>query len=968
LLLLLPVALPAQNPARHHLRDWQIESSCKVADKGDVISTTSFNPKDWTPAKVPSTVVAAQIAAHKFDDAFAGDKDPYFGTNLRKLPGMNYRVGANFANLPMPEDSPYRCSWWYRTEFSSPSATRAESPASTQSNGVILSEASAQAGALSKDPYLIRSVAQAGASPGVGPRSPSTGPRPPAPESQKQSDRYFWLHFAGINYRANVWLNGHPIADAAHMAGMWREWEYNVTRELKPGANVLAVEVFAQKEDDLGITFVDWNPMPPDKDMGLWRPVWIDETGPVRLRNAFITTKLSEDGRSANVIANVELENAAPQPMRPGLSLQVRPSTTDDPLAFILEKQEHEGGLFAALQSGEVRTFNYSSHFVSIAGAKLWWPYGMGPQPIYDAQISALAAAANCVGKCVQSSDGATVHFAIRSVTSDLTPEGYRQFKINGRPFLIRGGGWTPDLLLREKSKEQLEAEFAYVRDMGLNTVRLEGKLETDDFFDLADRMGIMVMAGWCCCDHWEHWNKWKPEDHEISAASLADQVRRLRNHPSLLMWLNGSDGPPPPQVEQRYLEVLKQYGWPNPVISSATARATTVTGKSGVKMTGPYDYVPPDYWLLDPLQSGKKYGGAYGFNTETSPGPAIPPAQCVRRMIPADHLWPPDDVWNFHAGGGRFAQLNVYNAALTNRYGAPQSLADYDLKSQAAAYEGERAMFEAYTRNRISAGAGNATGVIQWMLNNAWPSLIWHLYDYYLVPAGGYFGTKKANEPLHAMYSYDDRSITVSNLAPPNCRDGACPVSGLKLRVRILNFDMTEKFAREVPLDAPADSVQKVLTLPEIAGLSPTHFLDLRLTDAHNQELSRNFYWLSTRPDTLDWAKSNGFTTPETQFADFSQLQSLSKVRLEVTGGMDGKSGNVTLKNPTRNLAFMIRLRATNGPQGDDIVPAMWSDNYFSLLPGESRSVTVGLSSTVKAKPTLQVEGWNVEPVVGAK
>ena len=269
-------------------------------------------------------------------------------------------------------------------------------------------------------------------------------------------------------------------------------------------------------------------------------------------------------------------------------------------------------------------------------------------------------------------------------------------------------------------------AEVRYVKEMNLNTIRFEGKIETDRFLDLCDREGILLIAGWCCCEHWERWKKWKEEDHRIAADSLRDQIRRIRNHPSMLTWWNGSDGPPPEKVEQMYIDVLKAGNWPNPYQSSATARTTTLTGATGLKMTGPYDYVPPSYWLTD-----TKHGGAYGFNTETSPGPAVPPVESLRRMIPQDHLWPIDEVWNFHAGGSRFMNIKVFTDALNARLGTATGVEDYARKSQLMAYEGQRAMFEAYARNKYA-----STGVIQWMMNNAWPSMIWHLYDYFLAPA----------------------------------------------------------------------------------------------------------------------------------------------------------------------------------------------------------------------------------------
>src|SRR5437667_6977509 len=343
-------------------------------------------------------------------------------------------------------------------------------------------------------------------------------------------------------------------------------------------------------------------------------------------------------------------------------------------------------------------------------------------------------------------------------------------------------------------------------------------------------------MAGWCCCDHWEHWAKWKPEDFKIAEESLRDQIYRMRSHPSLIMWLNGSDNPPPPDVEQTYLKVEKELLWPNPVVSSATAKLAGYSGESGVKMTGPYEYVAPSYWQTDKTDSARQCnaggcGGAYGFNTETSMGPAVPPVESIRAMVGKDHMWPIDDVWNYHAGGGEFKTIGVFSDALANRYGKSDNVQDFAMKSQLQTYEGVRAMYEAYSRNKYQ-----ATGVIQWMLNNAWPSMIWHLYDYYLRPGGGYFGAKKSMEALHPVYGYDDHSIWIVSSKYED-------VKGLKLTTKIYNLDATEKFSQENSVDAAADSTNEVLTLPEIDGLSQTYFLVLRLEDASGKLVGSNFY-----------------------------------------------------------------------------------------------------------------------------
>ena len=181
--------------------------------------------------------------------------------------------------------------------------------------------------------------------------------------------------------------------------------------------------------------------------------------------------------------------------------------------------------------------------------------------------------------------------------------------------------------------------------------------------------------------------------------------------------------------------------------------------------MTGPYEYVAPNYRLQD-----QQRGGAYGFNTETTPGPRYSGLESLREMLPKEHLWPIGDFWNFHAGGGGYRNVSVRTAVLEGRYGKAKGLEDYLKKSPVMTYEGDCAMFEAYARNKYPP----LPAWFQWMLNNAWPSIIWHLYDWYLRPGGGYFGTKKAYEALHVRSSYDDQSVVLVNSyyrAFPGCR-----------------------------------------------------------------------------------------------------------------------------------------------------------------------------------------------------
>jgi len=808
--------------------------------------------------------------------------DPFFGVNLRQFAGVTYPIGGNFSNIAMEPDSPYAVSWWYRKQFAAPAS------------------------------FAGKTV---------------------------------WLNFKGINYRANVWLNGKQIANSNDVAGAWRTYELNVTGVLKPGIeNVLAVQVFAPTENDLAITFVDWNPAPPDKNMGLWREVYLTTSGPVALRYPTVVSKLNLPADdSAQLTVTTQLKNSTDRPVQGRLKGQIEGVTF---------QQEVE---LAANESKDVTFTPGQFPQLTFSNPRLWWPAQMGKPNLYRLTMTFEVNGAI--------SDHSQTEFGIRQVISEVNAAGGRAFHINGKNILIRGGGWTPDMMLRENS-QRLHDEFRYVRDMGLNTVRLEGKLETQEFFDLADHEGILVMAGWCCCDFWERWPRWKPQDFEIAQQSLRDQIYRLRSHPSLVMWLNGSDNPPPPDVEHMYLDIEKQLLWPNPVVSSATGKSTSVTGDSGVKMTGPYEYVAPSYWEQDTPQ-GQPHrkqcnpggcGGAYGFNTETSMGPAVPPIDSIRAMVGKDHLWPVDDVWNYHAGGGEFKTIQVFSDALASRYGKSDNAEDFAAKSQLQTYEGVRAMYEAYSRNKYE-----ATGVIQWMLNNAWPSMIWHLYDYYLRPGGGYFGAKRAMEALHPVYGYDDRSIWVVS-------SQYADVKGLKLTTKIYNLDMTEKFSHEDSLDAPADSTTKVFALPEVQGLSPVYFVALRLADSTGRQVGSNFYWLSTQPETLDWAKSNWWMTPTASFADYTALSQLPKVKLKVTSRTERKDEesitHVTIENRDKSLAFFVRLKLNKDLKGEEILPIIWEDNYISLLPGEKREVagTYRTSELGRGKPVVEVSGWNLQ------
>lgn len=817
------------------LEHWLVQSSSVVGPDGAHLSRSTSDASDWYTAKLPATVLAVLVEHGVYPD-------PFVGMNFLKLPGRG-PAHQNFSNHPMPDDSPFRVPWWFRSELDHVPAEHA----------------------------------------------PHT-----------------WLELDGLNYRANLFVNGQLARPSSELVGAYRRFDVLLDDYLSPGRNCIALQVFPPSPDDLSITWVDWNPSPPDKSLGLWRGARLRSTGAVRLAHPQLLTRLPDSDLSvADLSVFVTLENATPEPVEATLLV----SFEGESAALTLElgpRERREVAIDQALL-GALR----------VRKPRLWWPRGRGAQPLCRAELAVRVRG--------QLSDACHVENGIREVTSELTDREHSLFRVNRQPILIRGGGWASDMLLRSNAERELY-EYEYVKDLNLNTIRFEGMVPGSDFLSRCDRDGMLVIAGFCCCDHWEKWDNWKQEDYGVAAESLRSELRRLRNHPSLIAWWYGSDFPPPRPVEERYLAVLAEERWPNPAHSSAAAKPTELTGPSGLKMAGPYDYVSPNYWLTD-----EERGGAFGFATEIGPGPAIPPIETLRSMLGSEHLWPPDECWTLHSGGGPFKDRDLFDGALSSRYGAPRDLADYVHKAQLACYEAERAMFEAYTRRKY-----RATGVIQWMLNNAWPSLIWHLWDHALRPAGGYFGTKKACEPVHIQYDAGLNTVSVvSELSE------AAP--SLTARARVLDLDLVERFRHEAELRVPSDGVVELCTLPEPRELGRTYFLLLELLEATGEPRSRNFYWLSSEPDVIDHGSANWYTAPLTGHADFRALAELPPAQLELTQRASASAGElaVTLQNRGSTLAFFTHLRLLDA-RGVEVLPATFSDNYVSLLPGEALQLVV--------------------------
>jgi exo-1,4-beta-D-glucosaminidase len=825
------------------LRDnWAIQSSKELPEGGSVISTPAFHPEKWYPASMPSTVFGTLVGNKVYPD-------PYFGTNIETVPGYISR-----RNGEIPNDSPFKAAWWYRTKFTLPANFKGRST---------------------------------------------------------------WLKFHSINYKANIWLNGQLVADTTEILGAYRLYNLNITRFAIAGKeNCLAVEIFPPKGNDLTITWVDWNPTPPDRNMGIWYDVSVNSTGPVAVDDPWVKTKLNLPSTDkASLTVSAVLSNA-----------------TDKSISGVLKGTVENISFSQKLTLGpkENRQVTFTPEQFSqlvISNPRLWWPHNVGPQNFYDLILSF-----EVKGKV---SDSEKVSFGIREITSwmnNFDGKRTRVFQINGKNIVIRGGGYREDMMLRP-SEKRIDTDIQYAKYMGLNALRMEAPRGSDYLFEKCDKEGILIMVGWCCCSSWEQWKRWTPDIELIAQKSWRDQIVRLRNHPSVFNWLYGSDNFPPADVEKMYIQVLKDFDGTRPYQSSATQDSSAIAGYTGLWM-GPYPkvyaYETPVFWY-----------GKLEFNTEAGPsGEQIPPLETMRKMMPEKDLWPMSPSWDIRLHKAFFPEARK---ALYSRYGKPESLQEYSMKSQVLQYEATRAMFEAFAGNKYK-----SSGIIYWMYNSSWPTMYWQLYDYFFAPNGAFYGTRKACENLHIQYSYDDNSIRVVN---GNYKD----YSGLRAAAKLYNMNMDEIYSSEVAVEIKSDESKKVLFLQKPAGAGDVTFLKLVLANNEGKEISSNFYWLSSKGD---------------ENADFTGLSKLPEVALNFSVSSvkkeNGKYSTVVeIENPSASLAFAVNPKIIKNNSKDLVLPVFWEDNYFSLLPKEKRSIKVEFAAENLdgATPILVLAGWNIKP-----
>ncbi len=771
------------------------------------------------------------------------------------------------------------------------------------------------------------------------------------------------LRFNGINYRADLWVNGQKVAGKDEFAGAYRMFTFNINNFVKEGENTLALKVWQPANGEYSIGFVDWNPAPPDRNMGIFREVFLEINEGIKIRSPFVWSKVNtETLKDAELFIQAEVEN-----------------NTDKMVEGILRADFGLGKIEkkVKIEKGETLSCRFTpDEFaqLSVTNVKLWWPNGMGEHKLYPLKMEFIADR--------KILDRVESQYGIREIDSYLDENENRVFTINGKFVLIKGGGWVDDLLLQD-TRESIEAQIEYICHMNLNAIRCEGFWGKDQtLYDLCDEYGILVMIGWSC--HWE-WEEYllKPthekyggavfeEDINLLADYWEDQMLWLRHHPGIFVWMLGSDKLPAPELERKYIELFYKYDSSRPYVTSAGGAGTEnnqivtevplisdISGPTGMKMLGPYAFTPPVYWFTDTL-----LGGAYGFNTESCPGPNIMPLASLKKMLPEESLWPIDTTyWEYHTGRNVFKTIGRFRKALDERYGKSNSVHEFAFKSQVSNYELMRPMFEAFIAHKPK-----STGLIQWKLNSAWPELYWQLYDTYLQPNGSFYAVRKACSPIHAIYRYGLEDIYLANESLQNAEN-------LIVKIEVFDIYSKEIFSDSWTGDVAANTSKFIYKMPEIKNLTSVWFLNLQVFNKYNNEIDDNIYWLSLKPDVLDYDAAKKlewpFYTPTKEYADFTALDQLPIVDLlyDYNFEVQDEKGIVTLnvKNRTSTIAFFLFFDLVNSVTGKPVLPILWSDNYVTLFPGDDRtySATIKMEDVKEGKPLLKVEGWNVKQIV---
>jgi hypothetical protein len=900
---LLPATPLFAQPVRQvKLSRFSLQSSAVITAGGDSLSSVHYSPKNyWFPVTVPCTVLTGLVANKVYPD-------PYIGMNNMLIPDANDSFNRQYhleqySHMP-GEPNPWKKPYWYRTTFTVPAADKG---------------------------------------------------------------KHFQLIFKGINYRAEVWLNGTLLADSAHMVGMFEEFDLDASASIHAGGdNALAVKIYPldypglpshpQLEalgdffdnggptGDIGknVTMLssvgwDWIPEVHDRNMGIWQPVYLRTTGQVTITKPRIITDLPDlpDTSLAKLSLDLQLNNNDTRARHGALQVTISPETlAGEPISFTKDLTIDASG------STTIRFTAADIPALMIHHPRLWWPNGYGDPNLYRVRLRFTDAGGI--------SDDTSIVFGIRTVSSVAVDAGgftRRDFYVNGRRIHLNGGAWVPDMMLN-RDRQRYDYELRLCRNANVDMVRIwgGGLGETDDFYELADRYGLLVWQDfWITGDTnggFKGSADW-PLQSSVFIDNVISTIYRIRNHPSLLVWTGGNEGHARKELYDAMRDNVAALDGTRPFIpcSSGFSHAPKDWKGSwpddqpaGVYSGGPYSWQDDAQYYR--LVDGKK---DWVFKDETGI-PSQPPyntlPKIIPNLVPDNNLpYPLNNTWGYHDACTGNGHYDTYYKAMMDRFGAPVSIRDFSDKMQLLNAGGYRSIFEAAGHKLNETG-----GVMLWKLNAAFPSVVWQVYDWYLEPNSGYYFMKRACEAVHIQLNLDDSAVALVNrtyIKRPN----------LRYEAEVVGMTGKSLFKQEGHATLDTTDVKEVLSLRDILSqTSGVSFVILTLKDQTGKTLSQNIYWMS----------------PGHDFADLHAMPSAT-VRTTVTATrQQGSFSEWTLQftNTSPGLAFFLNPQLIR--DGDEVLPSYWSDNYFSIPAGGS--VTVSVSCPAGKAPQLRLEGWNIK------
>ncbi len=904
---LLPFLSDAQTApvSQVKLSRFDLQSSAVIRASGADLSDPHYVEKNyWFPVNVPSTVLTGLVANKVYPD-------PYNGMNNMLIPDASDEFNhqyhlEQYSHLPN-EPNPWKKPYWYRTQF-------------------------------------------------------------PVPAGDKGKN--FSLVFKGINYRAEVWVNGMLIADSSRMVGMFEEFALNVSKAIRPGqSNGLAVKIYPLDYPGLpshpqlnalgdfyenggpngdiakNVTMLcsvgwDWIPEVRDRNMGIWQPVYLRTTGQVVISKPHVVTELPSlpDTGLAKLSLSLDLTNNSDASRHGKLRVTISPENfAGETISFDKELTIDASG------SKEISLTAADTKELLIHQPHLWWPLGYGAPNLYRIHLKWVD------GDAV--SDDITFCYGIRTVDSKATDvKGWirRDFYVNGRRIHLVGGAWVPDMMLnRDSLRYDYEVRLCATGNVNLLRIWGGGLGETDDFYEAADRYGLLVWQDfWVTGDTnggFKGSSDYPLESH-VYVDNVISTILRIRNHPSLLVWTGGNEGHAREELYNAMRDNVAKLDGTRPFIpcSSGFSKAPKTWKGSwpdnlaaGVYSGGPYWWMEDAayYRLVDK-------GRDWVFKDETGI-PSQPPYNTLAKIIPdlvpdSTLPYPLNNSWGYHdacAGNGKY---QVYYKAMVDQLGAATSLKDFSEKMQLLNAGGYRGIFEAAGHKLNETG-----GVLLWKLNAAFPSVVWQVYDWYLEPNAGFYFMQRACEPVHIQLNLDDSVVAVVNRTYQ-------ARSHLSFHAELLGIDGSSLYQQSGVVDLKTTEAKEILSLHDLlARTTGISFLVLELKDEQGKPISHNVYWMS----------------PGHDFKGLRQMPG-SHVQVRVLGseqaGSD-KKWTVQLTNDSHQLAFFLNPQLIK--QGEEVLPSFWSDNYFSLMAGESRTVTVSCPTAQLGglDPEIRLEGWNV-------